>query len=258
MPADTPLDHPAIRRVVFHPRPAPRPPDTVRDLFFPMPDGVRLGARLHPAEDPAAPLILFFHGNGEIAHDYDDIAPAYHRLGLAFLIVDYRGYGHSTGTPTTEALLADARTVWDTLPNTLAGKGLAPARTFVMGRSLGSAAALEIGVHGADALAGLIIESGFAYALELVTRLGGPAFAETDDGRVGLGHIAKIEQIRVPTLIIHGQDDWIIPLRDAEALHGASGAESKRLLIVPGAGHNDLLWVAAQSYFDAIRAFTAP
>lgn len=252
------IDTPAIIQVVFHPRADRSPPDPARDLTFTMPDGVNLGARLHRASDPAAPLILFFHGNGEIVSDYDEIGPAYNRLGLHLLVVDYRGYGHSGGTPTVSNLLADARSVWDALPAALATRGLAPAHTYVMGRSLGSASALEIGLHADSALAGLIIESGFAYAQELITRLGGPAFPDKDDGRSGLAHLDKVSRIRVPTLIIHGKEDWIIPVRDAHALHKASGAADRRLVIVPGAGHNDLLWVAPHPYFEAIRALTRP
>ena len=122
-----------------------------------------------------------------------------------------------------------------------------------MGRSLGSASALEIGVYARNGIAGLIIESGFAFARDLVARLGGPAPEVPDDGRIGLGHLAKIQQIEVPTLILHGEDDWIIPVADARALHQHSGAADKRLVTVPGAGHNDLLWVGAVEYFSAIR-----
>jgi pimeloyl-ACP methyl ester carboxylesterase len=251
------IDQPAVLDVVFHPRPDGAPEDPRRDVRIPVAEGVSLSGRLHAAADASAPLILFFHGNGEIVSDYDGIAPAYNRLGLAFLVIDYRGYGHSDGTPTVSNLLADARATWDALPGVLAERGLAPARTFAMGRSLGSANALEIGVHAGETLAGLIIESGFAYALELIARLGGPDAGVPDDGRVALGHLAKIERIRVPTLIIHGEDDWIIPVKDAHDLYAHAGAEQKRLVTVPDAGHNDLLWVGMQPYFEAIRAFMA-
>jgi len=137
---------------VFHPRADFSAPDAERDVRLPGADGVTLGGRLHVAA-PTAPLILFFHGNGEIAADYDDIGPLYARLGLSFLVVDYRGYGRSEGVPTISNLLADARAVWDALPNVIAPRGLAPERTYVMGRSLGSASALEIGVHAGEALA---------------------------------------------------------------------------------------------------------
>jgi len=72
---------------------------------------------------------------------------------------------------------------------------------------------------------------------------------------VGLAHLAKIEKITVPTLIIHGEDDWIIPVKDARALHGHAAAADKRLVTVPGAGHNDLLWIGPEQYFSAVGRF---
>ena len=64
-------------------------------------------------------------------------------------------------------------------------------------------------------------------------------------------------KVSVPTLIIHGEADWIIPVGDAQALHAGCGAADRRLVTVPGAGHNDLLWVGQQEYFEAIREFVA-
>ena len=247
------IDQPAILQVIFHPRPDTSPPNPKLDVQIPVDSAVTLGARLHAAGGPTAPLILFFHGNGEIAADYDDIAPTYNRLGINFLAVDYRGYGRSTGKPTVRTLLADARTVWDTLPSLCTANNVKPAKIYVMGRSLGSASALEIATHAGNAVSGLIIESGFAYGMRLIARLGGLESAMADDGRIGLGHLAKIGKISVPTLILHGEEDWIIPVEDAHALYTHAGAQDKRLVTIPAAGHNDLLFTGTQEYFTAIR-----
>ena len=90
-------------------------------------------------------MILYFHGNGEIASDYDTIAPFYTRLGITLFVVDYRGYGLSDGTPVghdadrrrLDGASARTRSCWRAV-------GVAAGALFVMGRSLGSAAALEI------------------------------------------------------------------------------------------------------------------
>ena len=90
-----PLDRPEVLQYLFHPRPEPAaaaPPEGSIDLTVPVAPGVSLGARLHPAGAAAATL-LFFHGNGEIVADYDDLGPLYARLGINFLALDYRGYG---------------------------------------------------------------------------------------------------------------------------------------------------------------------
>ena len=247
-----PFDTPEILSVIFHPRRDYSTPDEERDVDIPVGDAVSLGGRLHPAK-PDSPLILFFHGNGEIASDYDDIAPLFTRMGIAFLIVDYRGYGRSGGTPTISNLLADARAVFDHLPQLLADRELSPSGVYVMGRSLGSASAIEIAVHARNGIAGLIIESGYAYGAQLIARLGGPVPDAGEDGKVGTAALAKMPSITVPTLIIHGEDDCIIPVSDARALHAHCGAADKRLVTIPQAGHNDLFWTGRDRYAAAVK-----
>ncbi|NJP07857.1 MAG: alpha/beta hydrolase [Chloroflexaceae bacterium] len=134
------LDHPDILHVVFHPRSAysatSESPDA-RIVTIPVAPDVAVGGKLYPA-DYQSPLILYFHGNGEIADDYDDLAPLYNRIGITLLVVDYRGYGISQGTPSASTLLTDAVAVFEALPALCEDEQLAPLRTYVMGRSLGS------------------------------------------------------------------------------------------------------------------------
>ena len=253
------LDQPDITRVLFHPRPeyAMVVEDAgSRSVSFIMSDGVIVGGRLHPAES-TAPLLLFFHGNGEIASDYDDLAPVYRGLGLTLLVVDYRGYGSSTGSPSATALIDDALAVFKGVPALAAAHGLTPSAWLVMGRSLGSAAALAVAAaHVAGegpTPAALIIESGFVETLSLIKRLGGVVPLGADEDRDGFGNRARIAAVTVPTLVIHGRDDWIIPATEGERLFRASGATDKRLVMIEGAGHNDLMMVGAEAYFAAIH-----
>lgn len=249
------FSQPDIQNVIFHPRPDPAPPSKA-DVVLPGVDGIRLGGRLHPAATTTAPLILFFHGNGEIASDYDDIAPLYNRIGLSFLVVDYRGYGRSAGRPSVGTLAADAEAVHAALPGLFNDHGLTPSRQFVMGRSLGSAAAIAIAATTPPDLDGLIIESGFAYELELIARLGGPDLRHVAGLQEGFGSLARIARVTLPLLIIHGEADFMIPMRDAEALLQQAGSRNKRLLRIPAGGHNDLLMQGLPAYFQAIREFT--
>ena len=71
-----------------------------------------VGGRFHMAEK-SAPNILFFHGNGEMVADYDEMGPLYNRIGINFLPVDYRGYGRSTGQPTITAMMRDCHVIFD-------------------------------------------------------------------------------------------------------------------------------------------------
>jgi pimeloyl-ACP methyl ester carboxylesterase len=252
------LDRPEVTRVLFHPRrdwPNRPLPLRVRALHIPVDEEIAISGRLHRAKLDG-PTILFFHGNGEIASDYDGISPLYTRLGINLLVVDYRGYGSSNGQPMASHMLADAITLYKRTTSILVEHELRAKPIFVMGRSLGSAAAIEIAHHAGNQISGLIIESGFAYTLPLLATLGLRRELEgADETRDGFDHLDKIARVRVPTLIIHGQDDRLIPVKDGHVLYEHCGATDKRLVTIPHAGHNDLLFSGQTPYFEALRAF---
>jgi len=249
------MDSPDVLRVVFHPRAeSDRAVATNRFqvLIIPVADGVTIGGRFYAA-GAGKVTILFFHGNGEIAADYDDLASQYTALGINFMPVDYRGYGRSTGRPTVASLPADARAVFTFARKWLAERGHG-GPVVVMGRSLGSASAIEIAHAFPNDVAGLIVESGFADTLGLLRRLGADVPADATSEPV-LRQTGKIKDYRGPVLIIHGTRDVIIPVADAGALFKASPSPAKRLLKIEGAGHNDLLFVGFREYMQAIAGF---
>ena len=245
------MDSAEVLGIVFHPR--PEIPSTSENAFetldIPVADGVTVGARFY-AVGPNQPTILFFHGNGEIVADYDDIAPLYRAMGVNFLPVDYRGYGRSSGTPTISAMLADARTVFDFVGEWLSARSYRPT-IIVMGRSLGSASALEIAAAYPSKTAGLIIDSGFADVMGLLVRLGAPRPARVAADTV-MRQEDKMATYHGPTLIIHGTDDLIIPVADADALFHACPSPVKRLLKIEQAGHNNLMAVGMKAYLQAV------
>jgi pimeloyl-ACP methyl ester carboxylesterase len=250
------LDRPAVLRVIFHPRPDSSTPGAaarIRSVSVGVEQGISLGGRLYPAGTDA-PAILLWHGNGEIAADYDGIGLLYVNLGITLLVVDYRGYGQSDGSPTCSNLLGDALALFQSTTGIFQQQGLAPSRLYVMGRSLGSAAAIEVANSNADQLAGLIVESGFADTFALLARLG-VHVPDATEREHGFDNTGKMERITIPTLLIHGQDDVLIPPTDSQGLFRRSAATDKRLLLVPGAGHNDLMVVGSAQYFEALRNF---
>lgn len=252
------LDRPEILWVLFHPRRdyGVVPPAGVHLVAVQVEPGVSVGGRLYLAAENS-PAILYFHGNGGIAADYDSIAPLYTRRGITLLVVDYRGYGRSGSVPTAGHLLTDAVAVFDNVGRIFAENGLVPMQLYVMGRSLGSAAAIEVALHAGEQLAGLIVESGFADTFALLTRVGGriQGLEHLDEERDGFGNPAKMSRITMRTLVIHGQNDVLIPASDGRELYRCSAATDKRLVLIPGAGHNDLMMVGTAQYFEAIRAF---
>jgi pimeloyl-ACP methyl ester carboxylesterase len=253
------LDQPAVLRVMFYPRrswPGVSLVSNVQDGRVEVEPGVSVGYSLHLAE-PQSPLILYFHGNGEVARDYDSIAPLYTDLGISLLVADYRGYGWSDGFPTASSLVHDALPIFEALEQMMQEAGSEVlSQVFVMGRSLGSAAAIEVAHHHQEAIAGLIIESGFAHTLQLLARLG-VILRDLDETQDVFANVTKIGQIGLPTLVIHGQADMLIPASEGVALYKSSAApdDEKQLVVIPGAGHNDLLAVGAATYFEAIRDF---
>ena len=249
------LDRPEVLERLFHPRKdqAQAAFQGVVDFFIPVEKGVQLGARFYPA-DPGEPHILFFHGNGEIASDYDAIGPVYNQYGISFLVVDYRGYGQSTGLPTASNLLSDSHTAFREVRRWLEGQGRT-GLTIIMGRSLGSVPALEICSSYQNEIDGLILDSGFARTVPLLDRLGvateNLGISEAD----GFSNFGKIRDIGKPTLIIHGQNDDIIPPKDADILLANAGTMRKQLLLAPDCGHNDILLRCGQAYFQTISRF---
>jgi len=248
------LDHPDISAVLFHPRPE-RPPQVpgVVPHTFRMEDGARIGARLHLAA-PDTPTILFFHGNGEVAADYDDIGPGFVAQGVSFWVIDYRGYGESDGMPSASAMMADAHGVFQQTRNWLSSQGRG-GPLFLMGRSLGSAPAIELAAAAPDAIAGLIIDSGFGTTTPLLVTLGIQPSTYGITEADGFQNLQKIARISKPTTILHGQFDDLIPPADAEMLQVQSAAHVKEFHLIPGADHNTIFAVTGDLYFQAIRQF---
>jgi len=251
------MNRPEVQRVLFRPRAAARTalPPGAADIDVEVEPGVSIGCRLFTA-DKAAPTILFFHGNGEIVADYDDIGPLYMEAGLNFLVVDYRGYGWSGGSPSFASLLADSHVLYDKLRQHLQENGYNPD-LFLMGRSLGSAAAIELAAARNAEISGLIIESGFALTLPLAETLGlGEMLKDmTVTEEQTFNNAGKISRVTKPTFLLHGQKDTLIPLWQAEKLHAECGARNKELQVVPGADHNSLIAVGGKYYFQAISRF---
>jgi pimeloyl-ACP methyl ester carboxylesterase len=252
------LDNPLVLSQVFYPRAAPmgrsRHPHAV-DATVAVSDDAALGYRLY-VHQPDAPLLLYFHGNGEVASDYDGIAPLYAAVGLSLLVVDYRGYGWSTGKPLISKLLPDVDHVLDAL-GTIKARGEIGQNVplLVMGRSLGSAPATYCAYSRPELFRGIIIESGYADAPSVFGRLGmlvPPQFMQ--DTSLPLNNEGKMASITLPLLVIHGENDALIAVTHGQRLYDAAPAADKHILRVPNAGHNDLMMVGQRAYFDAIKA----
>ena len=247
------LDKSPALQYVFYPRQERgTPPAGASDLIVPVDRDVYVSCRFY-VRDEAWPLILFFHGNGEIVSDYDGIAPVYAKKGLNLVVADYRGYGASTGTPTVADLFKDAHVIFKAVRGELERRGLSTS-LWLMGRSLGSLSAIELASSHENDMRGLIIESGFANILRILIHLGLPIY-DADFEAIDQESLNVLKTISLPTLIIHGEQDALVPLKEAETLYDHIGAKEKRLVVIPGADHNDIMFVGLEQYFKAIREF---
>jgi pimeloyl-ACP methyl ester carboxylesterase len=250
------LDVPQVLSVLFHPRAdygAGPAPEGAVNISIPVGEQVKIGARFHLA-GPEYPNILFFHGNGEIVSDYDDLGPLYRRMEINFLAVDYRGYGRSGGRPTITNMMRDSHRILAYVQKWLAdNKHAGPL--IVMGRSLGSASAVELAHHYPDQVKGLIVESGFAHGEPLLALLG--INLNALNIKPGMfGNLEKIKTCNQPTLIIHAEFDHIIPFTDGQALYDAVSAGDKVLVKVPGANHNTIFAHNLEGYMNAVKNLT--
>jgi len=258
MPGDTRysiLDRPEILQFTFYPRKdVRRGPPNSNDYLVPVEDEVSIGCRFY-IHHHGSPSILFFHGNGEVVSDYDSIAPLYNQRGINLFVADYRGYGSSGGIPTFTSMVDDAHRIFEAFLDIRRNEHHS-SDVFVMGRSLGSICAIELASCYQDQMKGLIIESGFASILRLINYLG---FSTESLGMndTTFPNMAKIRSIALPTLILHGEDDSLIPVAEAGDLFENAAAKRKRLVIINGADHNDIMLVGMERYFTAIREFVS-
>lgn len=242
-----------VNKIIFYPRSESLGDLPIGILTTTRCDSDRVCGYLHIYPDSDT-LILFFHGNGEIAAEYASLVPLYTGSGASFWVVDYRGYGRSSGSPSFSGMLSDAEILLADVPRIAGEYQLDIKRVIVMGRSLGSASAVHLAANLPDHLAGLILDSPFAYSHRLIQRLGGPLVKRVDIPGFE-ENLDKMQRCNLPTLIIHGANDQIIPVTESQALYNASQASNKRLLVIENAGHNDLLWVGLEKYSDALKEF---
>lgn len=245
------FDSPEFNERLFFPRgDSTPPPDGAEDDFVEV-GGASLHVRYHGvAAGRDRRTLLLFHGNGEVVSDYDDLAGLYAAAGFALAVVDYRGYGQSTGSPSLRQIIADAHVILGAV-HVAAGRSI-----VVMGRSLGSACAADLYAKNLPIIEGVIIESGLADLAGLVRRRGlEPPAQLTDDERATFDPLPKLARGKGPLLVMHGERDTMIAPSEAEAAFAAAGSTKKKLVIVPGRGHNDVS--ASRTYWDALAAFGA-
>jgi pimeloyl-ACP methyl ester carboxylesterase len=240
------LDHPLISERYFFPRPG-----ALADPFWIDAGDARLACHLHRV-DPAARTLVHFHGNGEIVDDYlGDFVELIGRMGCNCLLVEYRGYGRSQGSPQLGRMLADVDAVVRA-----AGE---PRQLIFFGRSVGSIFAIEAAARFPQA-AGLVLESGIADVQERLllrvqpAELGVSSQALTEVVERQLDHRRKLALFPGPVLVMHARHDGLVGVEHGERLHQWAAGD-KRLQIFAQGDHNSIMFANAREYFKLLAEF---
>ncbi|AZT84811.1 alpha/beta hydrolase [Marinobacter sp. NP-4(2019)] len=211
-------------------------------------DGVKLHGWYLPA--PQAEhrtvdrTVLFLHGNaGNISHRLESLE-IFHELGLATLIIDYRGYGRSEGKPSEAGLYRDADAAWHYL---VEDRKIPPQRVIVFGRSLGAAVAAHLAAE--RPLGGLILESAFTSVPDRGAELYS-IFPIRLLARIHYPTAEWVTQVRAPVLVIHSEEDELIPFHHGEAVYQAA-PEPKQFLQIQG-DHNSGFILSRPVYMEGL------
>jgi hypothetical protein len=230
--------------LIFHPQPiaesqrlAVSKKPFVESIFIDAADGTRLHA-WHIKGDP---LVMYFGGNAEEVSWMLDEA-ARRTPGVGWLLVDYRGYGASGGSPSEAALVADALRWYDKMSDT--SKSI-----YVFGRSLGSGVAVQLAA--ARAVAGVVLVSPFDSLVE-VGKHHYPFLPVSWMLRHRFDSLSAAPKITSPLLCIVAARDDIIPAEHSRRLYDAWGGP-KRWLLLDEAGHNSI--DGAAGHWPSITAF---
>ena len=220
------------------------------DISIDTADGERLHGWYVPAAE-ARGVLLFFHGNaGNISHRLESIL-IFNRLGLDVLIVDYRGYGQSSGKPSERGTYRDAQAAWDFLTRQ---REIAPDHIVVFGRSLGGAVGAWLVSRLSDHQqpAGVIIESSFSSGPDMARRLY-PVYPARLLARLKYPVVDYAAEIRCPALVVHSRDDEIIPFAMGRAIHAA--IRTPKEFIELRGDHNTGFWISREHYATGLDQF---
>ncbi len=215
-------------------------------VSFAAADGTELIAWV-VAPEPGRATVLYFMGNAGSLPAHAPLMAELARHGLGIAALNYRGAGGAPGRPSEEALVADALSLYDKLGEVV-GEAVPPERRVIYGTSLGAALAVQLAARREGAA--VVLEApfrrlcevaGYHYPIFPVCLL--LPYEHWNSARL-------IGRIDAPLLILHGEEDAIVPLAQGKALF-AEAAEPKRFVAYPGVGHNDLH--AAGTARDALR-----
>ncbi|MFP4674641.1 MAG: alpha/beta hydrolase, partial [Opitutales bacterium] len=197
---------------------------------------------LHLPAENADTLLFYHHGNGEDLSMIRPLLEAFQKRGIAVLAYDYPGYGNSSGEAGVPAVHAAADATYRHATEEL---NFDPGQIILYGSSLGSGPASRLAAR--HPVGGLVLHSAFTSAFRVMTRI---RLLPWDK----FNNLARLPEIECPVLVIHGTEDKTVPFSHARKLWKNIRGE-KRKLWIDGAGHNDLIPIAGEKYWDSVLRF---
>jgi uncharacterized protein len=201
-----------------------------RELFFDVEEGVRINGLHFHVENPLG-LILYFHGNSRSIKGWAKYAQDFFRYKYDVVLVDYRGFGKSTGKRNEKDMLSDMQFVYDTLTKTYPQNHL-----IVYGRSLGSGFAAKLAADNTPRY--LILDAPYYSFTKAIKRFL-PILPVKYILRYHLRTDKWISKVNCHTYILHGTKDWLIPISNSEKLQQLNPRKITLIRIINGK-HNNL------------------
>ena len=223
-------------RFIFHPGKLPRSYQfsvgkNDREVFLRTPDGETINALFF--RGTGSQVVLYFHGNAGDLSSWQEVSRDFIAAGYSLFIIDYRGYGKSSGYVSEQGLYIDADTSWEYLTNTLK---FVPEDIIIYGRSLGAGIAVELAAR--RNARGLVLESPFS-SLRTLVQEKVPWLFPSLWLRFSFDNLKRITFVKSPVIFIHGASDTLIPYSHTQALYEAFLGK-KMMAIIPLGGHNNL------------------
>lgn len=200
------------------------------EIFVKTEDGERINALFFKSERPD--VILYFHGNAGDLSGWQFVSEDFTALGLNFMIIDYRGYGKSSGKISESGLYADGEAAY----NLLIEKGFRPENILIYGRSIGCGIAVDVAAK--NPCKGLILEAPFTSMSRLADEKL-PFFFPSLFLKYRFNNLGKINRVKCPVIFLHGSADSLIPPKHSARLFDEFTGK-KKMIVVEGGAHNDL------------------
>lgn len=217
-----------------------------KELFIDIEPGVRINGLHFYVNDPNG-LILYFHGNTRSIKGWARYAKDFYRYQYDVVMVDYRGFGKSTGKRGETAMFKDMQVVYDSL-----AVQYHESHIIVYGRSLGSGFASKLASDNSPRY--LILDAPF-YSFEKAVQRFLPILPMKYVLRFQLHTDRWIQKVHCHTYILHGTKDWLIPIKQSEQLQQLN-PDKITLIRIEGGGHNNL--PSFPEYHNFIRDILAP